>query len=220
MQRSLVSRLWYWYVRGVLWAIAFVFYRPRCHHRERFPKTGGYLLLANHQSYLDPPLVGIVVPRQINYLARKSLFTNPIFGWFIGSLDAIPLDRDGFGIGGLKETLRRLKRGEVVLLFPEGTRSADGEMQPLKAGFSALVDRADVPIVLIAIDGAHVAFPRDAKFPRPAKIQMVVGEPISAATARSMDDRDLVALVAERLKTLHAEARARRLGTYNPSADC
>jgi 1-acyl-sn-glycerol-3-phosphate acyltransferase len=210
MQRSLASRLWYAFIRAICWSIAFLFFRPRVFHRERFPRTGGFLLLANHQSYLDPPLVGMIVPRQINYLARETLFKNKLFAWLIRSLDAIPIDREGLGISGLKETLRRLKRGEVVLLFPEGTRSPDGEMQPLKPGFSALVDRADVPIVPVGLDGPHEAYPRGAKFPRPAKIAMVVGEPIPASTAREMDDRDLVALVAQKLGELHAEARARR----------
>ena len=214
MQRSLASRLWYRFIRTLIWVTAFVAFRMRCHHRERFPKTGGFLLLANHQSYLDPPLIGAVVPRPINSLARASLFKNPLFGGLIRSIDAIPIDRDGLGISGIKETLRRLKRGEIVLLFPEGTRSADGELQPLKPGFSALVVRADVPIVPIAIDGAHEAFPRHAKFPRAAKIDLVVGEPIPAAVARSMTDSELVALVAERLSTLQAEARDRRLGQF------
>lgn len=210
MPRSLVSRLWYSFVRCVIWALGFVFYRVRCYHRERFPKTGGFLLLANHQSYLDPPLIGSIVPRRINSLARDTLFKNPLFAWLIRSIDAIPIDRDGLGIAGLKETLRRLKRGEIVLLFPEGTRSPDGELQPLKPGFSALATRADVPIVPVGIDGAHAAFPRHAKFPRPAKITIVVGEPIPADVTRTMTDRELVDFVAARLKELHAEARRRR----------
>ena len=83
-------------------------------------------------------------------------------------------------------------------------------LQALKPGFSALVDRANVPIVPVALDGAHEAYPRGAKFPRPAKIVIVVGEPIPASTAREMDDRELVDLVADRLRALHAEARRRR----------
>lgn len=211
MQRSLAARIWYEFMRGVLWTFGIVCFRVRCHHRERLPTSGGFLLLANHQSFLDPPLVGMVVPRRINYLARESLFRNPLFASLIRSFDSIPIDREGLGIGGLKETLRRLKRGEIVLLFPEGTRSPDGEVQPLKPGFSALVDRAGVPIVPLAFDGAHEAFPRKAKLPRPAVIHLVVGEPISCEDARKLDDRELVALVESRLRDLHAEARRRRL---------
>src|SRR5436190_5947004 len=108
MQRSLIARLWYSFVRATIWSVAFVFFRVRCHHRERFPATGGFLLLANHQSYLDPPIIGAIVPRRINSLARDTLFRNPLFAWLIRSIDAIPIDRDGLGIAGLKETLRRL----------------------------------------------------------------------------------------------------------------
>jgi 1-acyl-sn-glycerol-3-phosphate acyltransferase len=217
MQRPLANRLWYEFVRRSALTMAMVFYRIRCHHRERYPTTGGFLVLSNHQSYLDPPLVGACVPRQINYLARKTLFDNRIFGGLIRSLDSIPLDRDGLGIGGLKETLRRLKRGEGVLLFPEGTRSMDGELQPLKPGFSALVDRAEVPIVPVAIDGAHEAFPRTKKWPRRAVIHIVVGDPIPLEESRKFDDRGLIDLVESRLRILHAEAR--RLRTHAAAGD-
>jgi 1-acyl-sn-glycerol-3-phosphate acyltransferase len=210
MPRSFAKRAWYAFIRAILWTAAFTLFRLRCHGRERLPATGGYLLLSNHQSFLDPPLVGLVVPRRVNFLARQTLFRNRIFAWFISSLDAIPIDRDGIGLSGLKETLRRLKRGEIVLLFPEGTRSVDGELQSLKPGFSALAQRAGVPLVPIALDGAQIAFAKGAKFPRPAVIHLAVGEPISAAEAESLDDRALVELVHCRLKSCHAAARRQR----------
>ena len=169
------------------------------------------MLLSNHQSHLDPPFVGLIVPRRVNFVARNTLFKNRFFAWLINSLDAIPIDREGLGLSGLKETMRRLKRGEIVLLFPEGTRSPDGEMQPLRPGFSALVQRTGVPIVPVALDGAYQAWPRKAKFPRPGRIQIVVGEPISVETAKSLDDRALVALVDQRIRACFAEARAMRM---------
>jgi 1-acyl-sn-glycerol-3-phosphate acyltransferase len=211
MQRPLAKRLWYEFIRRSCWVAGLLFYRIRCHHRERYPTSGGFLVLSNHQSFLDPPLVGMCVPRQINYLARKTLFDIPVLGRIIHSVGSIPIDRDGLGIGGLKETLRRLKRGEGVLLFPEGTRSLDGELQPLKPGFSALVDRAAVPIVPVAIDGAHDAFPRTKKWPRRAVVHVVVGDPIPLEESRKFDDRGLVELVEARLRVLHAEARRLRL---------
>lgn len=210
MPRSFAKRAWYAFIRVLMWTAAFVVFRLRCHGREKLPATGGYLLLSNHQSFLDPPLVGLVVPRRVNYLARQTLFKNPLFAWLINSLDAIPIDRDGMGISGIKETLRRLKRGEIVLLFPEGTRSEDGELQPLKPGFSALAQRAGVPLVPIALDGAQESFPKGAKFPRPAVVHLAVGEPISAAEAEALDDRALVELVHARLKSCHETARAHR----------
>lgn len=210
-ERSFTSRAWYETVRVVVGAFAFGLFRLRCAHRERFPATGGFLLLSNHQSHLDPPFVGLIVPRRVNFVARNTLFKNRFFAWLINSLDAIPIDREGLGLAGLKETMRRLKRGEIVLLFPEGTRSPDGEMQPLRPGFSALVQRTGVPIVPVALDGAYQAWPRKAKFPRPGRIQIVVGEPISVETAKSLDDRALVALVDQRIRACFAEARAMRM---------
>lgn len=211
-ERSFASRAWYETVRVVVGALALGLFRLRCAHRDRLPATGGFLLLSNHQSHLDPPFVGLVVPRRVNFVARDTLFKNRFFAWLINSLDAIPIDREGLGLAGLKETMRRLKRGEIVLLFPEGTRSPDGEMQPLRPGFSALVQRTGVPIVPVALDGAFQAWPRNAKLPRPGRIQIVVGQPISTETAKGLDDRALVSLVDERIRACLEEARALRDG--------
>lgn len=207
---SLARRAWYGGMRLVVGAIALPYFRLRCSGREHLPKAGGCLLLANHQSHLDPPLTGLVVPRQISYVARETLFRNPILGALLRSLNAVPIDRDGLGLSGLKETMRRLKRGEIVLLFPEGTRTHDGEVGALRPGFSALVQRCGVPIVPVGIDGAFQAWPRSAKFPHPGRVQIAIGAPIPIEQTRDLDDRALVQLVEERLRACHAEARARR----------
>lgn len=208
--RPWYARLWYETVRIVLRLLAWPLYRIRISGLENLPRSGGALLLANHQSHLDPPLIGMMIPRPISYVARQTLFRNRAFGGFMRSVGAFPLDREGSGIGGLKETLRRLKRGEVVLLFPEGTRSPDGELQPLKPGFSALAQRADVPIVVLGIDGTHAAFPRGAKLPRPARLALCFAPPIPPAVAKQLDDRALVAEVERQLQACHAEARRAR----------
>ncbi len=94
---------------------------------------GGAMLLATHQSVMDPVLVGLIANRRLNYLARKTLFKNAAFGFLIRLLDAIEIDRDRGGLSGLKEMLKRLKRDEAVLMFPEGTRTMDGQVGTLKA---------------------------------------------------------------------------------------
>jgi 1-acyl-sn-glycerol-3-phosphate acyltransferase len=104
----------------------------RVRGQQRFPRQGGVLLVSNHQSHLDPVLAGISCGRRMSSLARDTLFRIPVMGKFITWLDAIPLDRAGVGLAGVKETLRRLKRGDVVLVFPEGTRTFDGRLAPLK----------------------------------------------------------------------------------------
>jgi 1-acyl-sn-glycerol-3-phosphate acyltransferase len=192
-----------------------VYFRIRCHGRQHIPKSGGVLILANHQSHLDPPLIGMVVPRRVNFVARDTLFKNRLFAALINSLDAIPIDREGLGLAGLKETMRRLKRGEMVLLFPEGTRSHDGEVHALKPGFSALVQRTGVPILPVALDGAFDCWPRGTPAPRPRPIHVVIGEPISPETAKSLDDRGLVQLVEQRIRECHAQARASRRRAMN-----
>src|SRR5439155_22007917 len=109
-------------------------YGLRVQGRENWPAAGGGLVCANHQSMFDPPLVGLTCSRRMNYLARDTLFRVPILSQLITFLYAIPIDREGVGLAGLKETLRRLKAGELVLIFPEGTLTHDGEVGPLKPG--------------------------------------------------------------------------------------
>lgn len=203
-------RVWYEFVRYLLWLIFLVFYRVRCSGREHIPATGGVLILANHQSLLDPPLFGMCIPREVNYVARDTLFDHKWLAPLIRSVNAIPIDRDGLGLAGLKETLRRLKRGEIVILFPEGTRTPNGEMQPLKPGFSALVTRTGASILPMAVEGSYQAWPRRQPVPLPNLIQIEVGPPITAAEAKQLDERELITLVDDRIKACFAEARRKR----------
>src|SRR6185369_6071241 len=115
------------------------------------PREGGGLILSNHQSNLDPYVIGLCSDRLLSYVARVTLFRFKPFGWFITWLGAIPIDREGSGIAGLKETLKRLKQGDLVLLFPEGTRTPDGDVRPLKPGFCAIARRCGLPLVPMAL---------------------------------------------------------------------
>ena len=123
MQRSFLQRLWYQLLQRPLQLVAVLAYGVRYWGRENIPGSGGVLVVSNHQSHFDPPLVGIGCPRRLNYVARDTLFGFAPFGWLIHSVGAIPIDREGMGLGGIKESLKRLKRGEMVLIFPEGTRT-------------------------------------------------------------------------------------------------
>jgi 1-acyl-sn-glycerol-3-phosphate acyltransferase len=210
-ERSLAKRLWYEYLRGVLRMAAVAVYHLRFTGRENQPLTGGALVLSNHQSHLDPMLVGMVFDRRMNYLARLTLFTFPPLRWMLESVDSIPIDREGLGLSGLKETLRRVKQEEMVLIFPEGTRSPNGEVAPLKPGFSALAKRVRVPLVPVGLDGAFQAWPRTRNYPKLGTIHVHVGRPITPEEAHALDDRALVELVEERIRECHAIARANRL---------
>jgi 1-acyl-sn-glycerol-3-phosphate acyltransferase len=166
--------------------------------------------MSNHQSNFDPVLVGLASHRRLNFLARQTLFRFAPFRWLISSLDSIPIDRDGTGLGGLKETLKRLKRGEMVLIFPEGTRTSDGEIAPLKPGFVAIARRAGVPLLPVAIDGAFQAWPRWRKLPGRSVIQVAFGPPIGPDQLAGLDDEQLMSEVAKRLQACLSVVRKSR----------
>ena len=214
-ERSLPNRLWYRYLQVSFRLVFAGLFHLRCTGRENEPAAGGAMVLANHQSMFDPPLIGAMLERRMNYMARETLFAFAPLRWMIQSVDAIPIDRDGLGLSGLKETLKRLKRGEMVLIFPEGTRSYDGEVGPLKPGFSALARRAKVPLLPIGIDGAYQAWPRDHAFPGLSTIHVHIGKPIPAEEAAAADERELVAEVERRIRVCHAIAREGRLRAMN-----
>ncbi len=212
MKRPMWRRVGYQIVKLSFWLTAVVLFRFRWRGGEYFPAAGsGALICGNHQSYFDPVLVGICFRRRLNFLARKTLFDSRLFGGIIRYLDAIPIDRDGMSLGGIKETLTRLRRGEEVVVFPEGTRTEDGEVGELKPGFIALARRGKVPILPVAIDGAFDAWPRDKKFPRLfTPIATVFGPQISREEIAALSDEELVQTLRQRLRDCHQQAKAAR----------
>jgi 1-acyl-sn-glycerol-3-phosphate acyltransferase len=151
----------------------------------------------------------------MNYVARDSLFRNRWFGWLIHSVNAIPIDRDGIGLAGIKEALKRLKRGEMVLIFPEGTRTKNGEIGRLRPGFTALAIRSKSAILPVAIEGAYRCWPKSHKFPRPGKVHVRYGRPLLPEDYAGLDERDLLPLVEQRIR--ECQAQLRRLPDFKSS---
>lgn len=209
-QRPLAMRLWYDALRIVCRTLAAAVLKIRCEGREHVPDAGGVLVCSNHQSQLDPVLLGMAFDRRLNYLARQTLFRNPLFRLLILSLDAIPIDREGTGLGGLKETLKRLKRGEMVLIFPEGTRSEDGEIGALKPGFLSVARRSHVPLLPMVVEGAYESWPKGQAVPVPRVIQVEIGPPILAEAIAGMSDDEVLAELDRRLRECHRLAREKR----------
>jgi 1-acyl-sn-glycerol-3-phosphate acyltransferase len=127
---------------------------------HNIPESGGVLLVCNHQSFMDPVVATMAIPREGNYMARDSLFHNKWFGKLIAYLNAYPVKRGSADLPAIKETMRRLKQGRVVLVFPEGTRSIDGRVGTMLAGLATVAKKCDVPIVPTLVDGMYKAWPR------------------------------------------------------------
>ncbi len=203
------SVLWRSYYECTRWALTLILSLRgglRVTGRAHLPRSGGALILANHASFLDPVVVGISIPQPIRYVARATLF-KPFLGPYLRSLGAFPIDREGGGTAGLRETLRELKAGQVVLIFPEGTRSSDGSVGPLKPGFAAMT-RARVPIVPAAIAGTFEAMPRGGHWPRPHPIRVHFDAPILPEEYADLEPDALTNLIRGRLQKALNLARA------------
>ncbi|GIW74155.1 MAG: hypothetical protein KatS3mg103_0677 [Phycisphaerales bacterium] len=136
-------------------------------HPERVPAQGPLLVIANHQSYYDPPLIGAgITQRPLDYLARAGLFANPLFARFIRALNALPIKEDSGDRAALEAVVARLHAGGAVLLFPEGRRTRTGHVLPFKRGMALVLRKARCPILPVAIDGVFDVFPPSRRLPR------------------------------------------------------
>jgi 1-acyl-sn-glycerol-3-phosphate acyltransferase len=178
-----------------------VYFRWRVIDAGNVPKTGGLILAANHESFLDPPIVGAGLDRGINYLARESLFRFPIVGRILHSWSAVPVDRNGGGAKGLKIILRRLLDGGGIILFPEGTRTYDGKLQPAHAGIGLTVAKSEAPVVPVRVFGTFEAWGRNQKIPRPKKVIVRYGRPMMFEKLRA----EAKTCSKDRLKQIYQE---------------
>ena len=154
------------------------YFRWRVIGAENVPPSGGVILASNHASFLDPPLVGAGLNRPINFLARESLFRFPGMAALLRSWSVVPVDRDGGGARGLKNILDRLLAGGGIILFPEGTRTQDGKLQPARSGIGLTVIKSDAPVVPVRVFGTFEAYGRHLKFPRPHRVIVKYGQPL------------------------------------------
>src|SRR5437764_4310865 len=170
-----LSYLCGWLFFGLLFRL---YLRARPYNPERVPLTGPVIIASNHASIIDPPLIGIFVKRAINYLARESLFRFPVIGWVLRSWNAVPVDREGGGAAGLRAILDRLLAGGAIILFPEGTRTKDGQLQPARSGIGLTVIKSNAPVVPVRVFGTFEAYGRHLKFPRPRPVSVKYGQPM------------------------------------------
>jgi len=158
---------------------------------EHVPATGPALLVSNHQSILDPPLIGGATPRQIFFLAKAELFRIPLFGRFIRALHARPVRREGSDPSALKTATRLLEEGRALLVFPEGTRSTDGRLGEAKPGIGMLAVVSGAPVIPTYISGTLEALPKGAAWPRRSQVSVRFGPALhfKAQTGEGRKDR-------------------------------
>jgi 1-acyl-sn-glycerol-3-phosphate acyltransferase len=205
-----LRRAWYAFWQLVARVLFVVIFGIRVYHRERLPRTGGVLVISNHQSFLDPILAAVGMPRPFHPMARETLFRFPPFAWLIRSLNAFPVKRGKADLGAVREAMRRLKDGQIVLMFPEATRTQDGSIRPLQGGPVTIAARAGVPIVPLVIDGAFEAWPRTHRLPRPHAIRVACGEPIMPAEAAVGDPEVIMESLRRQMQDLQRELRGLR----------
>jgi 1-acyl-sn-glycerol-3-phosphate acyltransferase len=211
-----LSWLWYEFWRFLL-IHGFIFgFSYRIKGRHNLPRHGPVLLIANHESFIDPLLVGVGCPRQLWYLARKSAF-HGLLGWYLPSVHVIPVDQAGVAKEGLKKMVELLKKGQPVLIFPEGQRSWDGVLQEFRPGILLLLRLAAPPIVPVGIAGSHEALPRARKIPiptlapllfppSPSTLAVVVGKPIDSTGLRNLPREQILAALFEMVKLVQQQA--------------
>ena len=183
--RSALSVIFWWVVVSNFTLLLLkLFYRIRLIGKEHIPETGPAIFIANHQSFLDPCIVGVLtMDRPFSSLARASLFRNPFFAWIIRQLGAVPINQGRGHAGALRTALGELDAGRTVLLYPEGSRTPDGRMHEFQRGALLLIKKAKAPIIPIALEGAHDVWPIGRSMPRPTgRLAVKAGEPIDPET--------------------------------------
>jgi 1-acyl-sn-glycerol-3-phosphate acyltransferase len=181
-----------------------LFFNLKTYGRENVPKEGGVLLVANHQSYLDPVLVAVHLYRPVSFLAKSELFENPFLAALIRELHAFPVRQGEGDVGAVKEVIRKLSEGYALNIYPEGSRTETGDIEPLQKGVALIIRRANVPVVPVAIHGSFEAWPKGSAIFHPHPIRVKYGKPMDFTGKKA--DEIICELEAE-MKKLLAELR-------------
>ena len=192
----------YAFAKLAVGGIARTFFRYRVVGAEKVPVNGGLIVACNHISNFDPPLLGVAMPRPVSYMAKKELFAMPVLAWVIPRLNAFPVDRQAGGTAAVRASLRMLKEGRCVGIFPEGGRNVTGTNEE-KAGAAFLAAAAGVPVVPAAIVGTR-------KLRLFQRVTVTFGDPIRVVRNRQSDGDDLekgAAEIMQRIRTLEGSTR-------------
>jgi 1-acyl-sn-glycerol-3-phosphate acyltransferase len=189
----------YWIGYTFFKLVGKLFFDLKIYGRENLIEDRGAIVASNHQSFMDPPLVGVAHLKEMSYLARDTLFKNKVFGWILREVNSVPVDRTRGDISAMKTIMRLLKDGKRVIIFPEGTRSKDGNLQPARAGVGLLIAKTRVPVVPVRVFGSFDALPKSGKL-RFCPITVVIGKPIEFDPAEFQGgDREIYQKLSDRV---------------------
>jgi 1-acyl-sn-glycerol-3-phosphate acyltransferase len=204
---SRLTRISYAAVRGLIHLVALAFGRVKVIGAERVPATGAYVLAPVHRSNVDFALTSIVTKRPMRYMGKDSIWKNKALGRFVSMLGAYPVHRGSADRESLRVTTQVIEGGSPVVVFPEGTRRSGPVVEDLFDGPAYLAARTGVPIVPMGIGGSERMMPKGAKFLRPSKLVLLVGEPIHPVPT----DGGRVPRSAVRALTAELQATVQRL---------
>ncbi|MDT8302000.1 MAG: lysophospholipid acyltransferase family protein [Sedimentisphaerales bacterium] len=210
MLKEKLKARWYWLARWICRVFCLLFFRVRTYGRDNIPRKGPFIIVSNHQSYLDPIFCGGLIKRHSSYMARDTLFTNWFFGPLISSVSAIPVKLGEPDISTMRKVIDKLKKGGGVTLFPEGTRTHDGKITPFKPGLGLLSRRGNAPIVPALIDGAFECWPRHKKLFTPGQIHITYGKRITVRQVKDMGDKKLAELLTQTLRKMQNQSRIKQ----------
>jgi len=179
----------YWTLWIIVRGFARLLFRLQVSGQDHIPSTGGVLIAANHASYLDIPILGCALPRRASFIGRMDLFTG-IVGSILRYLGWIPIRRGQVDRKAFDEAVRRLKAGQLVVIYPEGTRTEDGQLQPGKPGIGMMAATAGCPVVPALLEGTYEALPPGAKWIRLRPIRVAFGKPMDFSAVLETESED------------------------------
>ena len=192
--------MWYKAGKFFFWLFFRVFCGFQVKGGEYLPKSGGFILVSNHVSNLDPIALGCASSADLYFMAKEELFRNPFFGWLLRKVHAFPLKRKGADLSAIRTAIKRVNSGGAILIFPEGTRSTDGKLGAPQEGIGFLVEKLNVPVIPAFIKGTEKAMAKGKVLVRPAKITVRFGKQISLE--RRVAHSDVAVSVMQAIKQL------------------
>lgn len=208
--KKFIHLFWYEFVRSLLRLIFYPLFWMTAEGQENIPRKGPVMLLSNHQSFFDPMFCQLPTFRHMHYVTRSTLFNNKLFGMLLSTLNTIPIRRGEADVAAMKKIIEVLKQDKMVCLYPEGTRTFDGKIADIKAGFSLLSRRSKAVVVPVVIEGAYECWPRDRKLPKLGRVYIKYGKAFTPEQIKELGDEGFSKAFNERLHTMQNELRLKR----------